>query len=242
MPKDMFYVYIYKDSLKVPRYVGKGTGSRQFLHWNLALKGKQTSNKRFSAWLQECVSTKVPPDIEVVFSGLMPSEAYVQEANLIKKYGRLGYESQGTLYNHSPGFEHFNIKNDEELKKKLQEIDALKHFNQKDYPEEMIKKSIELYKMGYPQRKIQQIIEDEFMKVTISMMRRWWVDAGLHIRTKSEMRRGELNPAFGRRGIVTQGFSGKVHSEKSKKKTAESLKKTWETKKQFATIAKFEKE
>lgn len=87
----MAYVYIYLEE-GVPKYVGKGNGDRDKSHL------KTCKNKRFRAWL---LSSN--PVISRVAENLTEDEAYLLESELIAKYGRMGYEPNGTLLNHSLG-------------------------------------------------------------------------------------------------------------------------------------------
>ena len=222
---DLFYVYGYKDpEFNDYIYIGKGTKNRMNTHWDLTLKGKNTHNKRFAYRLQELYKNNLKPEIILIQINMKASEAYVLEANLIQKFGRKGYDLNGCLLNHSPGFEHFNIKNFEELQVLLNDIDKKHHFNTKIYPKEMITYACDLYRNGMSQKQVVNELSTIYEKISFSKLREWLVSNGIVIRTKSDTRKGELNPAFGRRGLITKGFTGKKHTTESKIKTSTTFK------------------
>jgi hypothetical protein len=47
---------------------------------------------------------------------------------------------------------------------------------------------------------------------------------GVYIKNKSDTRVGDKNPSWGRRGLITKGFTGKKHTEKTKNKISTTLK------------------
>jgi hypothetical protein len=214
-----YYVYTYSDD--VVFYVGKGIRDRDVSHWKKALKGKKTHNSRLAKRLSDLVDQNRSPKIERVFMG-SAKECLLEEAKLIAQYRRFFYDEGGTLMNHSVGLE--GVPKDSDLRDEyLNTVDLLPHFNEKQYPERMKIEACALYDTGHTQREVQKIVSEKYMKVTIAMLRRWWIDAGLRIRTKSEVRLGEQNPAYGRRGLRTKGFAGRQHSEESKAKTRDTL-------------------
>ena len=225
-----FYVYTYTDPLdQRVIYVGKGLGTRDVSHWKKAMKKKETHNHRFSIYLFKCRNKGLVPKVERVQDNLDIIEALLLEASLIYKYGRLGFESGGSLLNFSRGFEgeKYPLEIREEIYQKLRK---LSHHNQKLYKEEMVAEAIELYKSNdtLTQWALIKILSNKYeMNVSPARLRLWLIEAGVKIRTKSEMRIGVLNPAFGRRGVVTSGFKGKIHSEDSKRKTSETLHKNF---------------
>lgn len=87
----MAYVYVYFEE-DIPRYVGKGNADRDIAHL------KRCKNKRFAKWL-----LTVNPRICRVADNLTEDQAYALEKQLIAQYGRIGYETGGTLLNHSLG-------------------------------------------------------------------------------------------------------------------------------------------
>ncbi len=223
-----YYVYLYIDPIsKEIKYVGKGVRNRIYSHYNLIKNGNKTSNKRFSNWLYDLHNNDLKPIIVKAFKGLSSSEALIIEHNIINKYGRYNYDKNGVLLNHSIGFEHFNVDtNDkEELCKYLKEIDTTPHFNSKVVPSEIELFIVSKYNDGTPLRKLRELILNKFeYGISHNTVRKVLTDKNIHIRTKSETRMGELNPCYGRRGFVTKGFSGRKHTEESKKKISKTLK------------------
>lgn len=81
------------------RYVGEGGETRPFDHVRKVRKGLQTSNPRLSMWIRKLLEQELEPLIEVVNTGLSKAEALEKEHALIMKYGRVGFEKNGTLLN-----------------------------------------------------------------------------------------------------------------------------------------------
>lgn len=220
-----FYVYGYVDpEYNNYMYIGKGTRNRMYVHWKLTLKNKSTHNKRFARRLLELHKNNLRPEIVVIKNKLSAAEAYILEADLIKKFGRYGYDKNGCLLNHSVGFEHFNIKNLDELKTIMETSNSKPHFNIKFYSEELINYACDLYISGLSQKQVTDKMAEIGNRVSYGKLREWLVNNDIYIRTKSDTRQGVLNPAFGRKGLITKGFYGKNHTLESKMKTSKTLR------------------
>ena len=92
-----YYVYKLIDpSNNIPFYVGKGCGDRAKSHlWNKA----KTNNPRKDQKIEEIRLAGHVPLIEYVQTGLSSSDAYLLEEQLIRQYGRLGFDQGGILTN-----------------------------------------------------------------------------------------------------------------------------------------------
>lgn len=121
------YVYIYKDSAGVVRYVGKGTGSRIKDHVSLARSlnaGRRLERaSHFTRWLAKCLRTGAGFTWEVVCGGLSDAEAFAMEQQLIAKHKRA--REGGTLYNTLDGGEGFTTA-DAQRTQKLPGVQAKK--------------------------------------------------------------------------------------------------------------------
>ncbi len=92
-----YYVYELVDPRSgQPFYVGKGKGDRARTHLTL---GKITNNPRKDCRISEIRRSGYEPKINIVLENLTNDEAYLQEENLIKTYGRFGYDENGILTN-----------------------------------------------------------------------------------------------------------------------------------------------
>lgn len=98
MNNSNYYVYVYYDPVDfTPFYVGKGTGGRKYKH--LHETEETTENVRKYNKIQKILSSGLKPLISIFRSDLTEDEAYEIEANLIKQWGRKGYDDGGVLTN-----------------------------------------------------------------------------------------------------------------------------------------------
>jgi hypothetical protein len=95
----MYYVYQIIDPRDgLPFYVGKGSGDRCMDH--LRESEDRTTNRHKFYRIQYLLSNGLQPIIEKVIENIQSEdEAYLLESDLIKKYGRIGYEDGGILTN-----------------------------------------------------------------------------------------------------------------------------------------------
>lgn len=96
----MSIVYI----LKCPKthqikYVGEGGINRPLDHIKKVKRGVPTSNSRLTAWVKKLLDNNLEPLIEIVYSDISKKEALLIEEQLIKQYGRKGFEDNGILLN-----------------------------------------------------------------------------------------------------------------------------------------------
>lgn len=95
----MYYVYALLDPRKAdqPFYIGKGTGDRAKSH--LYETYHNTGNRR--KWCKIAAIRKAGLEIKIlkIKENLEEEEAYQLEENLIKRYGRIGFEEGGILTN-----------------------------------------------------------------------------------------------------------------------------------------------
>ena len=93
-----YYVYQYKDPItNIPFYIGKGTGSRMFVH--LSETREKSGNILKHSVIQRLRNNGYEPIVEKLFDGLLEEEAYDIEAMMIRKYGRIGIDPNGILTN-----------------------------------------------------------------------------------------------------------------------------------------------
>lgn len=119
----MFYVYQYSDPRDgIPFYIGKGIRNRDMSH----LRSAQLNRLRQTHCSKKCeelLSEGVTPLIIRCAENLSEDEAHSIEKELISKYGRLGFEPNGTLVNKSTGGKsNTGYHHTEETRKKLSEI------------------------------------------------------------------------------------------------------------------------
>jgi hypothetical protein len=95
----MYYVYTLCDPRRddQPFYVGKGSRDRCKSH--LYETYQNTSNRRKWCKIAAIKKSGLEVTIKKIQEDLSESDAYDLEEELIKKYGRIGYESNGILTN-----------------------------------------------------------------------------------------------------------------------------------------------
>jgi hypothetical protein len=93
-----YYVYILIDPrTNKPFYVGKGKGNRAKFHLKETIE--TTINIRKYNKIQSILKNGLEPKIVYHAIELTEVDAYNAEANLIKQYGRKGYDTHGILLN-----------------------------------------------------------------------------------------------------------------------------------------------
>ena len=99
----MFYVYLLLDPRKSnePFYVGKGKGSRAYIH------GKESVeyNKFKSNVINSIKKEGLAHVVKIISEGLTEQEAFDLEIDIIKKLGRRNIDSDGILTNRTLGGE-----------------------------------------------------------------------------------------------------------------------------------------
>ena len=98
----MFYVYVYRDPRltknQQPVYVGKGSETRAWRHWQI----RNTNNKPFNDWRSHIRGLGMIPIIQVVAEFESEDEAFTKERELIELYGRRDLKT-GPLFNSTSG-------------------------------------------------------------------------------------------------------------------------------------------
>jgi hypothetical protein len=90
-----YYVYSITDPETCqPFYIGKGTKDRAWSH----LK-KETSAKRIKDKINSLRKKNIEPIVQILEDNMEEVAAYDLERNLIKKYGRRGFDKGGILLN-----------------------------------------------------------------------------------------------------------------------------------------------
>lgn len=118
----IFYVYIYSDPVTdIPFYVGKGKDNRIVDHVNGINR-----NTKLSSCTRRCkqiIDAGYYPSILKVAENITEDAAFLLEKQLILKYGRLGFEMDGTLLNKSTGGKSCaGYRHSPETKKRLSEL------------------------------------------------------------------------------------------------------------------------
>lgn len=212
-----YYVYAYYyPTHHDPVYIGKGKGDRAYSHW----KRGHGKNNDFDEWLRLLHDLKVVPEIKILESNSCRYDALKLESELIAHFGRRKFSKDGMLFNISPGFEFVN--KDDRLDS---DIDIKGKYSDR-YSKEFIDYVVFCYDKD--KKSLQQtadLVSTRFsMKVGHTMVKTILLEQETRIRTKSETRKGSLNPAYGRRGVVTKGFTGRKHTETSKEKISKNSK------------------
>ena len=110
-----YYVYMIIDPRSdKPFYIGKGKGKRAMFH--LKETKETTINIRKYNKIQSILRTGLQPKIDYCAVDLSEQDAYNLESELIKKYGRKGYDKNGILLNicednRPPGSDNFKTDN-----------------------------------------------------------------------------------------------------------------------------------
>lgn len=98
MNDERFYVYYLIDPrTNEPFYVGKGTGHRCFAH--LSKNPNTCKNKRLFGHIRKMRLQGTEPKVIKVKEYLTEDAAYSLEKQEIAKYGRIGFEERGILFN-----------------------------------------------------------------------------------------------------------------------------------------------
>lgn len=93
----MYYVYELIDPVTgLPFYVGKGTNNRSNNHYS---ESEWWYNKRKAKKIKTLLENNLRYKVKKVFYTNNENTAYEYESNLIKKYGRKGFEENGILTN-----------------------------------------------------------------------------------------------------------------------------------------------
>lgn len=206
----MYYVYSYRDPITNDIiYIGKGKNDRLNSHWRIR---KFHYNKLMQEHLTKLDSLGLRPVIEKIKENLSNYEAFILEANLIEKYGRLNFDKNGILLNRSNGFE-FMVGSD--LKKLLNS----NHFNSKLISIDEKNLITKLYLEGSSLQKLaNQFSHGPHTIKTII------VDSNISIRSRGGQP-GKFNGMFGKQREYNSYFLGKTHSTETLEKISNSGKK-----------------
>lgn len=120
----MFYVYELIDPrTKKPFYVGKGQNKRAYDHIKKNKLGKNTENPYKDHVIRQILAENLEPLINYVFWSSDEQIAYDYESELIKKYGRKRYDSNGILTNlcedNRPPHGHYSDERREKYRKRM---------------------------------------------------------------------------------------------------------------------------
>lgn len=204
-----YYIYAYLDPKDdTVRYIGKGKNDRLNTHWK---RREFHWNDLFKEFLYSIDSPKIVKLIE----NLSNSQSYIEEYNLIKKYGRIGFDKNGTLFNRSAGFENINIPDGISLEDYL---DNRPHFNFKHVDEEIKQEIILLYNGGLGLVSISKSINMGPEKIKQILL-----ENNIELRKRG----GQLGSNNGMYGVKRENnahFTGKKHKENSREKISNTLK------------------
>lgn len=212
-----YYVYIYYDPISdIPRYVGKGSNNRDKSHW---LRRTNHNNQLFREFLISLENQNLQPKIKRIKEGLSNFDAFLLEHQLIKQHGRLDFDKNGTLFNRSLGFE-FAEQHYFESQSEIEQYFNSKHFNCVDLTADEIEEIIYLYR------------DKKFGVVNIAKMfchgpnkiKKVLVDNAIPIRNRGGQI-GKDNGMYGKTRVKNDFFKGKFHTDDSKLKISNSLKK-----------------
>jgi hypothetical protein len=207
--KNNYYVYAYLDpKTSEIKYIGKGKGDRLNTHW-------KRKDMHWNALFKEFLFSIEEPKIVKLAEGLSNSEAYIKEYHFIKKYGRVGLDEGGILFNRSSGFEGVNIPDDMWL---ADYLDSRPHFNFKELNEEEITEIVKMYSTGMGLVAIAKQLNTGPGKIKSVIEQ-----AGITLKTKGGQI-GSANGMYGVKRLNNAHFTGKSHSIESKQKISNSLK------------------
>lgn len=95
----MYYVYELIDPrFNLPLYVGKGKDNRVYFHLSEQSRAKSENVQKYDK-IQKIRKEGYEPEIKIVKYFENENDAYDYEEELIKKYGRKGYDEDGILTN-----------------------------------------------------------------------------------------------------------------------------------------------
>ena len=206
-----YYIYAYLDpKTDEIKYIGKGKNNRMNTHW---VRKEHHWNKLFKDFLINLESPKIIKLVE----NLSNSEAYIEEYNLIKKYGRIEFDENGTLFNRSVGFEHINIPADMNL---AEYLDDRPHFNFKHIDEDTRQEIISMYNTG-----LGLVAMAKDLNMGTDKIKQVLLENNIELRKRGGQE-GSANGMYGVKRPNNAHFTGKKHSQSSKDKISKSLKAT----------------
>lgn len=205
--KNNFYVYAYCNSRQrnfkhpmikyEPFYIGKGCNKRYLSHLDKCKKNQSITNKYLEEEIHKLLNEYVDVVITLVQTDLSEYDALMLEYELIELYGRRNYEENGLLTNSSKGFENFNLPNEANKEDIKALINSQKHFNCKEVHKDIVKEICRLYD------KENWSFNNLYKKFHIgtNKIRQILIENNIRIKTKSETRKGKLNPMYGTKRI-----------------------------------------
>ena len=203
-----YYIYAYLDpETDEVKYIGKGKNNRMNTHW---IRREYHWNKMFKDFLINLES----PKIVKLAENLSNSEAYIEEYNLIKKHGRIEFDKNGTLFNRSTGFEHFNIPEGMSL---VEYLDNRPHFNFKHISEDTKQEIISMYTSGSG---LVAIAKD--LSMGPGKIKQILLENNIEMRRRGGQK-GDANGMYGVKRPNNAHFKGKKHSQASKDKISKSM-------------------
>ena len=214
----MYYVYVYKDPETYEiKYVGKGIRNRDISHW---LRRETHCNFLFRQYLMTLFHNGVEPIIERIKENLSSYDAFLLEHELIKRYGRLGFDRDGILFNRSLGFEFIPFEVTSENHEALRLYLTSSHFNFVNLTEEEEAEICEMY------------VQQKLGIIEICKRFKHGPDKIKQVLTKHEIpfksrggQSGENNGMHGKLRENNAHFKGHHHSAASKMKISNSSKK-----------------
>jgi len=99
--KSIYYVYaLINPATNQPFYIGKGKEKRA---WSHLTQGWDKFNPRKSLEIKQIRKDKLEPTVNIIKENMAEQDALNYEKELIKQYGRQGYETNGILTNITKG-------------------------------------------------------------------------------------------------------------------------------------------
>lgn len=204
-----YYIYAYLDPKDdTIRYIGKGKNDRLNTHWK---RREFHWNVLFKEFLYSIDSPKIIKLIE----NLSNSQSYIEEYNLIKKYGRIGFDKNGILFNRSVGLENINIPEGMSLEEYL---DDRPHFNFKHIDEDTKQEIISMYNNGLGLVSISKSINMGPEKIKQILL-----ENNIELRKRGGQS-GSENGMYGVKRENNAHFTGKKHKQNSREKISKKLK------------------
>lgn len=97
-PNPFYYVYsLVNPETNEPFYIGKGTRARCYQHLKDTME--TTRNKRLTGHIQKLRARGIEPIVVKIKENMPEEAAYILEEQLIREYGRIGFDDGGVLMN-----------------------------------------------------------------------------------------------------------------------------------------------
>jgi hypothetical protein len=168
-----FYSYLYRDpSTNTPRYAGKGSGNRAYIHTK-----NRCDNKALKGWIKNLKEQNLQPIIEIIPAMDEEHACFIEEC-FIKIFGRLDLGT-GTLFNHTNGGEGIaGYRHTKETKEKIRKSSI-----GRSYPiSEEHKEKLRIFNIG---KKLTKETKEKMSAARLGKPKPW--NSSIRLRTEKEL-------------------------------------------------------